>query len=352
MNMNNNDVKFAGTPLCPSTAERLVANICEIAQKRLPDVECDATGLTQIFDMGADAFSKVSETEEFGVASELFLKTKEHLRRVSYREYKEMFNRMMRASPELRHMPLRQMETKDCIQFILRAYKTMQKAEKARRLLHCFFRFAVYQNWCAENIIKRIWISRSPERTVPVLTLEEVYRLLACAAQPQHRCCAAAVGLMLWCGIRPFEVTRLHWKDVDLDEKVVALLPRHSKTGGGRLVSLQPVVVRWLRKFGAGMSPEDKIAPPCWTQRWKQLRKEAGLMPWRSDTLRHTFASYHLRYFNNLARLQVEMGHSDSRLLFNRYLNVAGIKSQAAADFWCCSVRTTRATMRRQLVNG
>ena len=85
-----------------------------------------------------------------------------------------------------------------------RVFTAMQKAEKARRLLHCFFRFAVYQNWCAENIIKRIWISRSPERTVPVLTLEEVYRLLACAAQPQHRCCAAAVGLMLWCGIRPF----------------------------------------------------------------------------------------------------------------------------------------------------
>ena len=349
--MNKNDECFAGTPLCRTAAARLVANICEIAQKRLPDVTCDATGLTQIFGIGAEVYHKSTETETFGVAAEMFLKTKEHLRKPSYREYRGMFRRMMRESPELRDLPLRSIETKDCIHFILRAYKTMEKAEKARRLLHCFFRFAVYQNWCQENIIKRIWISRSPERTVPVLTLEEVYRLLECAARPQHRSCAVAVGLMLWCGIRPYEVTRLSWRDVDLEEKVVALLPRHSKTGGGRLVELRPVVLKWLRKFGAGMEPDDKITPPCWVQRWKQLRVDAGLMPWRADTLRHTFASYHLRHFDNLSRLQVEMGHSGSQLLLNRYLNIAGIKRQAAADFWCCSLRKIQTSARHKMAN-
>ena len=68
------------------------------------------------------------------------------------------------------------------------------------------------------------------------------------------------------------------------------------------------------------------------------LREAAGLNPWREDALRHAFAGYHLRYFKDLQRLQLEMGYSTAKLLFNCYLNMEHISNDFAAAFWCMSL--------------
>lgn len=39
---------------------------------------------------------------------------------------------------------------------------------------------------------------------------------------------------MLYAGIRPGEVVRLHWRDVDLEERVISVRSRTSKTGGNQ----------------------------------------------------------------------------------------------------------------------
>lgn len=136
---------------------------------------------------------------------------------------------------------------------------------------------------------------------------------------------------MLWCGIRPTEVQGLRRGDIDKQERCIYVESHASKTGGARSIPL---------RGGAQALPAERhaqdelIAPRDWQRLWTELRRRARLTPWRQDTLRHTFASMHLKHFHNLPLLQEEMGHRDCRLLHTRYLNLRHISAADAACFF------------------
>ena len=72
-------------------------------------------------------------------------------------------------------------------------------------------------------------LPRLKEHSIPVLSLEEMRRLLAAAEEYDGGACLAAVGLMLYAGIRPEEVRRLDWAQINLREGMVSLRARHSR---------------------------------------------------------------------------------------------------------------------------
>ncbi len=168
------------------------------------------------------------------------------------------------------------------------------------------------------------------------LALADCRRLVETAKTPPFRDCLPALGLMLFAGVRPGEVARLRWADVDCGEGVLAIAPRHSKTGGARRVELCPPLRRLLRRCrpaaGCELLP---LCPPRWPERWRQLRVNAGFRHrWRPDVLRHSFASYHALTHRDLGALQLQLGHRDARLLLTRYLNLSRLHRAEAAPFW------------------
>ena len=140
--------------------------------------------------------------------------------------------------------------------------------------------------------------------------------------------------MMLYAGIRPHEVARLTWAQVDLRERAIYILPQHSKTGGARRVTIHKPLLRILRTHRRANG--EKICPPDWLHHWRELRKAAGwnapAHPWPQDALRHTFASYHLSHFRSYAELQVEIGHRDATLLRTRYVDQRPVVNAEA--FW------------------
>ncbi len=182
--------------------------------------------------------------------------------------------------------------------------------------------------------MKALHKPRLQEGEVVALTWENIQRLLQIAKLAPHRDCRPALGIMLWAGVRPAEMRRLHWEDIDWDDDVIMISARHSKTGGARCITLHPVLRRWLRKLCDGEKLSGLICPLGWKKLWYNLRKEAGVLPWRQNVLRHTFASYHLKHFRNPSQLQIEMGHSTPELLRTRYLNMRGITREHARLFW------------------
>lgn len=179
-------------------------------------------------------------------------------------------------------------------------------------------------------------VPRVTEREIVPLRIEEVRRLLRTAEREEFSPCAAGVAMMLYGGIRPYEVRRLTWGDVDWEEGEVRIRPRQSKTGGGRQVPLSRSVLAWLRSYYPQGAERESvfICPPDWNRRWRALRSAAGFQTWRQDVLRHTFASYHAKMFHDWGRLQAAMGHRDGTLLQTRYVHTQGIRGCEVRAFW------------------
>ena len=140
--------------------------------------------------------------------------------------------------------------------------------------------------------------------------------------------------MMLYAGIRPHEVARLSWAQVDLREGAIYILPRHSKTGGTRRVTIHKPLMRILRAHKR--KDGEMICPANWIHHWRELRRAAGwdspAHRWPQDALRHTFASYHLSHFRSFAELQLEIGHQDATLLRTRYVDQRPVVNAGA--FW------------------
>lgn len=202
---------------------------------------------------------------------------------------------------------------------------------KAKSILHSIFNYAIRRECCDKNPVRGIDSLPIREEKINILTLKQIARFMKAVKAKDLQCMQAAVRLMLWCGIRPGEVQRLRWQDVDFRENVVYIDGQTSKTGGTRAVPLRGSAL-YLKQFKGKLN--DYIAPRNWVRVWEKLRRRAGMRQWQKDAMRHTFASMHLKRFHNIYLLQEEMGHRDSMLLRTRYLNLRGLTSQAAARFF------------------
>ena len=155
---------------------------------------------------------------------------------------------------------------------------------------------------------------------------------------------------MLWAGIRPKEVRRLRWKDIDLTENIITITSQNSKTGGTRHITILQVLKKILLQHQK--ADETQITPPNWDNKWRYVRKHADLQAkWQQDVLRHTFASYHAKQFKNFPQLQLEMGHHNLSLLRSRYINMQGISKKSAKDFFRRNFSYYQLTNKQKLKN-
>ena len=284
----------------------------------------------KIIELGMSEMKKQERTVTFEKAVEAALQARvESGRRArTLCDFRYITRRFMKRCRGLAKRRVRAITTQECAEYMEMAFDTPSQRAKARRVLSGVFSTAVKRGWCSENPVARVEPPRVVEKRIEVLKPQEIEGLLQAAEQYEGACCLAAVGMMLYAGIRPHEVARLTWEQVDFAGRAICILPQHSKTGGARLVTIQPPLLRLLQRCRQG----GRVCPPQWLKHWRALRKQAGFAVWQPDVLRHTFASYHLRYFKDYSALQYETGHRDSSLLRTRYVDMRGVA--AAADFW------------------
>jgi len=162
-------------------------------------------------------------------------------------------------------------------------------------------------------------------------------------------------------GVRPEEIQKLSWREVDLEGRTVIVLGRTSKTRQRRVVNLTENAVAWIK---AGQpEKEGMICPRGWRNIWQRFRRESGyivprspktnVMPWVHDGLRHTFASNHYAMHEDEAKLQVQMGHESAAVLHQHYRALT--TRVDAAKFWdlwpwgaSCPVPKVGLTERRR----
>lgn len=321
---------LTGTDVSVLDAARIAKNILDTKPNNL--ALTDLQFCAKVIEVGL----RHIRTKEMPLADgfALYLKSKQHLRPDSIRDIRCIGNRLLRTKPAFGKRNFSELSVSECEEWLNAAFTTNSQFNKARTMLHGLFEFALRREWCDKNPIKLIERRRIIEKEISPLTFPQIKNLLKTAKMPKHKECLPAIGLLMFAGVRPREVHRLTWKDIDLEENSITIHSLCSKTGGVRQVEICSSLKRLLAPF-ANSQKNERVCPKNWQKRWRDIRNDSGFKNvWVQDILRHTYASYHAKRFKDLPRLQLNMGHYDLSLLRSRYVNMRGISHTDARDFF------------------
>ena len=228
----------------------------------------DAQFVLKVIDVGL----RHIRTNEMSLADgfALYLKSKQHLRPDSIRDIRCIGNRLLRTKPELGKRNFSELSVSECEEWLNAAFHTDSQFNKARTMLHGLFEFALRREWCDKNPIKLIERRRIIEKEISPLTFPQIKNLLKTAKMPKHKECLPAIGLLMFAGVRPREVHRLTWKDIDLEENSITIHSLCSKTGGVRQVEICSSLKRLLAPFANGQKNE-RVCPKNWQKRWRDI---------------------------------------------------------------------------------
>jgi len=186
-----------------------------------------------------------------------------------------------------------------------------------------FFNWCVKRRHCSSNPCHQIERIIVDGRPVEILTVEQSRSLMHACLETDGPL-VPALTLALFCGIRPQEIQRLSWSDVDIKGRFVLIGSSTSKTRRRRLVTISDGARQFLA-LGGDIPPKDYVA------RLLAVRKAAGITRWPHNALRHSFCSYHLAMHQRAAETALQAGHSE-QMLFQHYRSVVTLAS--AVKFW------------------
>ena len=194
-----------------------------------------------------------------------------------------------------------------------------------RRDLHTLFAFCVSRGYSSTNPVEGTRIAKEVSQPVGILNVDETIRFLN--AVPEKLIPYCAIGA--FAGLRAAEVERLDWSHVDLESGFIEVTAKNSKTARRRLVKILPNLTAWLAPLEMTSGPVIPL-----NLRWllADARERAGISCWPSNALRHSYASYHLAHFNDAAALALQMGHTNTAMIFQHYREV--VKPKEAARYW------------------
>jgi integrase/recombinase XerD len=187
------------------------------------------------------------------------------------------------------------------------------------------------------DLAAEVWHIKEPQKLPPVLSPEEVKRVLTMATSLKAR---AMLTLAYGCGLRAGEVVRLRAGDVDSEQMIIRIV--QSKGRKDRHVMLPAEVLDLLRQwwkarptaYDAGVAPEHRWLFPGRSDRhslttrqfgrlFKEAARAAGLRKTVSlHTLRHSFATHLLERGTDIRVIQALLGH-DKLETTARYTRVA-----------------------------
>jgi integrase len=207
-----------------------------------------------------------------------------------------------------------------------------------RKHLVTFLNFALKRGWVEKNHALNINL-RIERYEVHILTPEQVARLLfACDVlqEPARSSMCAYIALAAFAGIRPEELHRLNWRDIDLENNSIYISKSVSKVNDDRNVPITENLRAWLLSI---KNRTGVIAPASsFRRRFNTVRPVAGFRTWQSpkgdiwhhDVLRHTYGSCWLAIHQNRPLLAEHMGNS-VRIITKHYKRMV---SRGQAEAW------------------
>lgn len=320
---------------------------------RSVDSETGISSLLKFIEIGKNVEDSRKKSVSFAKAAKEMIELKETVlkrRPATMKQIRFVINTIAKNATWFSNKHLCDISADDCRKALNASFNTLIMVDDAKRIISGVFSFGRKRAYCSENPSSFIESLRREEKEIVPLSVDEIKSIFFACRLPNEgenagedrrlkfdlTACIPAIAIMTFAGVRPVEVTRLTWHDVNFDERIISVRSRSSKTGGTRHINICDVLIEWLTPFRK--EKEDlPICPTEWRKKWEGVRMRAGWgknKQWIEDSLRHTYASYHVKVHRNFPLLQVEMGHGSANLLRQRYSNLKGVTNQEAHDFW------------------
>jgi integrase len=188
-----------------------------------------------------------------------------------------------------------------------------------RRVIHLFFEFAVARGYASDNPAASVETVKVRAGEIEIFTPSEIARLLAAASNDFRPCLA----LGAFSGLRSAEIERLQWNDVDLASRHIVIGASRAKTASRRIIPICDNLAAWLapyaRKQGAvwpGLHDafyDEQLETARRTAVSADLDNGVESLPdvkWKSNGLRHSYASYRFAQIADAGRVAAELGNS------------------------------------------
>tara|TARA_R100000655_G_scaffold107234_1_gene157414 strand:+ start:1388 stop:2524 length:1137 start_codon:yes stop_codon:yes gene_type:complete len=231
---------------------------------------------------------------------------------------------------------------KEKIRKHMRKFTTSAQANHFRHL-RSWFNYAVRQKWMASNPMLELDAPEAQESETGLLNNKQCRDLLNAAAKDWPEL-LPYVALGIFAGIRPAEIWRLRWEDVNMADRIITVTSDVAKTRRRAGVQINDTLHAWLKDHVKESGAIVSLPEKTFQRHWYACRESVGLYKtgagkagnkeiWPHDAMRHTFASNHFAAFRNISELQVEMRHTgNARTLNDHYLNV--VTKKDALAFW------------------
>jgi integrase len=205
------------------------------------------------------------------------------------------------------------------------------------RAANGLFNYATDKGFAAENPFSTKGRTRRGHKTAhdekmpEILTVDECESMLTAAALKVPEI-LPSIAIQLFCGLRTSEVQGLDWADVDFPAKLLTVSPRIAKKRRVRHVDMSVNLIAWLLPHRKAAGPVSFAKDSDYRSKFDRVKDAAGIDPWPSNALRHSFGSFHLARYNDANKTALLMGHRSTDVLFNHYRNL--VKTEAAENFW------------------
>lgn len=193
-----------------------------------------------------------------------------------------------------------------------------QTRHNLKNRLGGFFRWCARADLIEANIAAGVNAPKpKSEKDPEFLTVDEVVRLLKFAQSEQkYQPVLLSIVLGLFAGIRPNEVMKLEWENINLrtDPPEIRVGAKQAKTLAARMVPIERPLLLFLftlmdvdlKQFGT--AAYRRLFEELKGKMGYKLRGNDGVKKWPADVLRHTYATMWLAVHKDRDALAVHMG--------------------------------------------
>ncbi|MDP7309217.1 MAG: site-specific integrase [Roseibacillus sp.] len=259
-----------------------------------------------------------------------FLEEKEQ-EGVSERHYQDLSHRLKRFAADYGDHPISTITRNAISAWILGLKVAPQTKINFRRTLSNLFGFAVRTEIIDVNPVPNVTCPKVRRSKTIILSIDECTNLLVHTPETL----LPAIVLMLFCGVRNAEVSRLDWRDIDWEDYTVEIGTDVAKREGhARHVKIPGNAAEWILPLARKRGPiADFDSFNAFTRALQDARKAAGWEKgaWPANALRKTFISCHYESCGSIDETAKQAGTS-VRMIHKHYRKL--IKKREADKLW------------------